>query len=285
MKITSVELHPDNSTQSAILSFQDPRKLNSYNIKAITGLDADELFAKYYGISDLANSKFYTLSLERRDIIFSIELNPKFTENESYSELRDSLYKMIASSRTGLIEIQFKNGTEIVAVMSGFVSKFEANLFTKTPEVKMTIKPNDPMLKAPARVEVEIEGVIPSLIEVTDVLSTAPHGFIFTATFTDTSPSLLLKHPSEDLDNTQIWSFEVTPVTGFFIDDVLSFSSEVNNKFLTLLRDDEVYNLANIITPGSYWPIIFPGENEFLVDPENNLLITNLKYFPTYWGI
>lgn len=159
MKLTSVEIHPENSSNILVLSFRDPRRNNPYNVKTIIGLDADQIVPRFYGVSGNSTSKFYELSLENREIIVSVELNPNFTDSESYSDLRDELYKMISSSRTGKVQLQFKNGVEVLAAISGFVSKLESPHFERTQTVQITIKCDEPMLKAVTPVVVAVGSI------------------------------------------------------------------------------------------------------------------------------
>lgn len=279
MKLTSVELQPVNSLDFALLSFRDPNSLNPYNVKEIIGLDADEIIARYYGSSG-TTTKFYNLSLEKRDVIIKILLNPRFDQGESYSSLRDDLYKLISSSRTGLIHIHLKNQDEIVAAISGFVTKLEAPHFEKEPNVQITIKCDDPMLKAMDPVEVVVDDLDPALTVIQDTLSTAPHGFKFEMTFLDTVASFNLEDPTN-----AIWSFVVTPVGGFLVDDVLYFSSEHDNKYLYIIRAAATIHLADVISSGSVWPIIFPGDNSFSINNDTDMEWTSISYYPTYWGV
>lgn len=278
MRITSIEFHPANSSDVAVLSFRDPGRQNPYNVKTIVGLDADEIVSRYYGISGGSNSSFYNLTLEQRNLVFRIELNARYGQDETPSDLRDRLYKMIASSRTGLIEIQFKNGTDVIAVISGFIQKLEAAHFTKTPEVQITIDCSDPLLKAPDPVNVDVVGLLPSLTVIEDTLSTAPHGFVFSMNFLDAMDSFTITDSSDQ-------TFEIEPVGGFLLDDVLYFSSEHNNKQVFLVRGVDTFYLADAIVPGSVWPIIFPGENEFVCATATDLSWDAISYYPTYWGI
>lgn len=280
MKVTSVELHPANSSFAAVLSYRDPGRQNPYNVKAIVGLDADELVPRYYGGS--GSNAFYELSLEKREPSFQILLNPRFGEDESYSSLRDDLYKMISSSRKGLIEVQFKNGNTVVAVISGFVKKFEGALFEKEPGVLLALKCPDPMLKAPDRTIVDVSGLDPNETVINDPISTAPHGFTFVMTLIEARGEFRIHDPEDDT-----WSFEIVPAGGFEAGDVLHFSSESKNKELYLVRDAETIHLADVITPGSMWPIIFPGENTFVVDGAtvSNMTWNSITHYPTYWGV
>lgn len=277
MKLTSVEIHPDGSSQVAVLSFRDPKAQNPYNVKGITGLDAEEIVPRAYGSSGAV--KFYNLALAKRTIVIRIGLNPDFSTG-TYSDLRDALYKMIASSRTGKVQIQFKNDTVAVAAVSGSVAKVEAPQFEKTQEVHITVNCDDPMLKAVDPTVVPIAGLDPALTVITDDVSTAPHGLTFDVTYTAPTASIQITDPDDPT-----WVFEVIPGGGFLVGDVLHFSSEFNNKALHLIRGAATVYLADVISPGSVWPIIFPGVNNIALSNAANLGWTDISYYQTYWGV
>lgn len=279
MKVTSVEIHPAGSSSIAVLSFRDPRRLNRFNVKGILGLDAEDITPRYYGVSGTSNNKFYSLSLEKREIAMQIELNPDYGSSQTYSDLRDILYKMISSSRTGIVELQFKNGTTVVAVVSGFVSKFENSLFDKNPGIQIKIACTEPMLKAPTRQNLNILVYNPASTNIVDNLSTAPHGFLFEIGFLSALPALLVAPP----DNS--WSFSVEPPGGFIESDVVHFSSELNNKYLYVLRAGVIIQLAESISSGSVWPILFPGDNVFEFANDTVLVWEKISFYPTYWGV
>lgn len=290
MRVTSVELHPANSSNVFALSFRDPRRGNPYNIKGIDGLSPDIIVPKYYGTSiDGDASRFYNLTIEKRTLVMLVELNPVF-ENQSYSNLRDELYKMISTSRTGLIEVQFKDGDVVVAVISGRVTKFESSLFTQTPEVQLTFDTDDPWLKAPNPVAVDVSGIFDFNFSIPDLVSTAPHGFDFEMGFTANRAVLTIADPGDVAS----WSFTITPAGGFLIGDILHFSSDPKDKKLYIVRAGNPIYLADKISPGSVWPIMFPGDNNFVVLPGYNahgyqppadVDWTSFSYYPTYWGV
>lgn len=275
MRVTSVELHPEGSSDICVLSFRDPRRLNPYNVKAIIGLDANEIIPRYYGGS--GNTKFYNLALEKRELVVRVELNPNFKLNESYSSLRDAVYRMISSSRTGVIQVQFKDGETVVAAISGFVSKMEAPHFNKTQEVQLTIQCSDPLLRAPIPVAVDITGLDPATTVIEDVFSTAPHGFEFDVTFVAAATEFTIGDAG--------WEFKVSPTGGFQVGDILHLSSEHNAKQVYLTRSAVVTHLADKVTPGSIWPVLFPGENTFALSTPTDLSWTAISHRPAYWGV
>ena len=277
MKVTSVEIQADGSNQVVVLSFRDPRRLQPFNVKTIVGLDADEIIARYYGVS--GTKKYYNLSLEKREPVIQIELNPDFSVDQTYSDLRDQIYKMIASSRTGIINVRFKNVAEVVAVVSGFVTKVENSLFDKVPGVSITINCAEPLLKAPTPTVIDILTLSTASANIQDLKSTAPHGFIFEMGFLNPVATFEVYPPDNE------WSFAVEPVGGFLAGDILHFSSELNNKYLYVVRGGNTIHLADVIQSGSIWPILFPGDNVFEFSNPTDLVWEAVSHYPTYWGV
>lgn len=282
MKVTSIGVYASNPSNFFTLSFRDPTNQNPYVVKSITGLDADEITPKFYDGSGMNNDRYYDLSLTKRDIVIQISLNPMFTLNKSYSDLRDDLFKIISSSRTGAVQLQFNNGTTTVAVISGFVTKFEAPNFTKTPEVQITINCSDPMLKSLIEVNVNVASLNPQNTTLVDNESTSPHGFRFGVKFWET----IIDFSIQDLD-VPTWAFEVnltgTPQVEFGLGDELHFSSEFNNRYLYMVRDFDIIHLVDRIIPTSVWPVLFPGTNTFVCS--DNVNWDYITHYPTYWGV
>lgn len=280
MKLTSIELHPTNSNDVAVLSFRDPYSNNPYAVLGITGLDAtDGISPRQYGST--GSSTFHDLSLQSRQIVFQIGLNPDYADSVSFSDLRDALYRMIASSRVGTLQIQFKNQSDAVAAVSGFVTKFENAIFNKAQVVQMTVQCIEPMLKALDPETIIVSELDPYNFIISDDKSTAPHGFSFNLQILDYIPSLTISDPDD-----ASWVFVVIPGTGFLPDDEVICSSEYNNKQLYILRSGaEVIQLADVIVPGSIWPILFPGDNSFRLSYDPYVKFNSIQHYPTYWGV
>lgn len=296
MKITSVELHPDGVTDVHVLSFRDPRRVNPYNVRGITGLDADNIVPKFYGASGDAVANYHNMSMPNRVMGMDIDLNPDFSLGKTYSDLRDDLYRIIASSRTGLVQVQFKNADVIVAVISGFVSKFETPHFDRNPTIKLSMDTIEPMLMAPNLVVLAGAGIIADdipepptpkhhkIVHINDPLSTAPHGFKFQLTVVAPFGSLVVRQDPA--------IFTVNPAApGFLLGDVIHFSSIMNQKELYISRavgggdPDLIIGLADKIQTGSFWPIMFPKMNDIRFDGSEKYTIDSISYYPTYWGV
>lgn len=298
MKLTSIEIRPDNSASGIELSFRDPGSFNPFQIQSVTGLDIDQVVPRSYRATGKlpAISKstgFYAMSLLKRQVAMKIGLNPRFSESESFSDLRDALYRIVASTRTGKLNLLFKNRIEVVAILSGFVSKSENPLFEKAQTVQLTIQCDDPMLRAPEAVE--LKGLNPtgpvthgdvvvmptsSIATIRDNKSTAPHGFAFIMEILQPLAYIQIIDPEDTT-----WFFKILPNGGFLTGDVLHFSSEDNNKGLWMSRSSSTIQLGDSITPNSDWPIMFPGDNAFEFGTPDKLKMLDFWYYPTYWGV
>lgn len=277
MKIDRIELCPDAGDYIP-LSFKDPNNYYSFNVKNIQGLDADDIVSKYYGSA--GNSKFYNLALQKRDVIFQIGLNPNWAQNENYASLRDKLYKLISTSRTGRVQLKFKNNGEDICGVSGTISKFETSQFEQNQEVKLTVSCDDTLLRALTPSVVSVMGLNPAGSTIIDTQSTAPHGFTFAMLINASISNIMIT----DMKSDSI--FEIDSITPFVGGDVLYFSSELNDKQLYILRGGSiVIPIADLITPDSIWPIMFPGENQFMFNPAENLVWQGVSFYATYWGV
>lgn len=278
MKVTSVEIHPDSGAAPCVLSYRDPKRLNTYNVKTIVGLDADEITPHFYGS---VGKTYYDQILPKKELVIRIELNPRFNMGESYSSLRDTLYRMISSSRTGLVKVQFKDVSIATVQLAGQITKFEASLNSPSPEVQLTIKCVDPMIKAIAPTYVNVSGLDPASTTLVDAESTAPHGFKFVMDVLAPISQFSITGPSPNP-----WSFTVIPTSNFLAGDVLYFSSEYNNKYIIRKRGTTSTHIADRITANSIWPTMFPVVNNVLVfGTPASLQWSLLLYTKTYWGI
>jgi hypothetical protein len=282
MKITSVELRPAGSTEVFKLSFRDPSSKNPYQVKGIQGLDADDITSRYYGTGG-SGTRYYRPTLLKRQPVFLMGLNPRYagSENEnSYSALRDRLYRAINASRTGIIEIRFLTGATPVAYINGNVIKFKAGLFTEKPEIEMTFNTEYPMLRSLSRTALGPFGG--NDITVVDELSTAQHGLRAKIKFTGDHNNLVITGTEPSEGQPADWSLEIN--YAFKMGDNLTLSNEASGLELYLERSGGVTRLADKVKSGSIWPLIFPGTNRFRC-PFYSVTWESVSHYRTYWGI
>lgn len=255
-----------------------------YLIMAMSGIDADGITPRFYSFGQRTGRPFFDFGLPPREIVFRIALNPKFLLDETFSELRDDLYKAISSSRNGEIRMLFKSGPAVIAQIYGFVVKLEAAHFTKSPEVQLTIRCDDPFFRGINPVTFLSEDLgLTNPITIVDSLSTAPHGFYMAVDFNDVidADGLTIRDTASDPE----WSFAVFPEGGFIEGDSLQLSTETRNKYVQILRDGDIIPIADSIEPGSVWPMIFPGVNTFHYVEMTSVESFVITSYPAYWGV
>lgn len=282
MKLTSIDMYSPDFSEAVTFNLRDANSDDRYMIRNIIGLDAEDIVPKFYGFNLKSGLRMYDMRLKARELVIRIVLNPNFRMNESYSDIRNTLYRAISAARTGMVTLYFKSGETIIAKLSGFISKFEVPHFNKLPEVQFTIKCDDPMFRAinPVIFEpAELNTVSPVLVP--DSLSTAPHGFSFQATFKAAVASFTI----QDVATLPEWTFEIIPTGGFLNNDVLYFSSELMNKNCYIIRGGATIYLMDAVSPTSVWPILFPGQNSFHFVNIASINWNTLTYYAAYWGV
>jgi hypothetical protein len=281
MKVSDISIYSnDIETVSFSLSQSDPK--SQFMVRDMAGLDSEELIPRFYGFGAQTKTKFYDFVMKPRNIVIRFVLNPRFNLDESYSDIRDSLYRSISSVRSGLVYLHFNSGGSTVARISGFITKFEVPYFTPLPEVQISVRCDDPVFRGINPVSY----LAPSLktinpIIVPDSISTAPHGFSFQLTFKAATPQLTI----QDKETNPDWLFKVIPSGGFLVGDILNFSSDYVNKQLYLTRGGVITYLVDKITPDSIWPTIFPGVTTLYFLEIANFNWNKLEYYPTFWGV
>jgi hypothetical protein len=281
MRVTDISLY---SNEVEMVSFStsvaDPDA--QYYVREMVGLDSEDLVPRFYGFGLQTKSRFYEFVLKPRLIVARFVLNPRFKLGESYSDVRDQLYKLISANRGGMVTMHFEAGGTTVSQIDGFITKFEVPYFTQLPEVQISMRCDDPLFRAINPVVYtpdELKTVNP--IIVADSLSTAPHGFKLQLTFTVATPSFHI----QDDPNTPEWIFQITPAGGFQPGDILNMSSEFATKQLSFTRGGVETYLVDKLSPQSIWPMIFPGSNTFYFPEIANFTWNEIEYYPAYWGV
>jgi hypothetical protein len=280
MIVTGVDLYSDYSEDPIELSFRDVRSVNPYRVTGIQGLDADDIVPRYYA-SGAQGDKYFNFALRKKDVVVQISLNPRHSEGETYSSLRDHLYRAISSSRSGQVRLVFKNDDAEWAELKGFIGKVEASHFSKTPDIQLTINCIDPMLRSIDTYAVDTDGMDVSNPVIVDAVSTAPHGLTMALWFTADRASYTIQNKASSPD----WTFTITPTAlgGFDTGDIVLYTNDLNSKGLTLLRGASTYQLADSVVAGSIWPMIFPGSNAFF--GHSSVDWASIQFKHAFWGV
>ena len=289
MNIDNIDIRNENGV-FANLSFNDPGATNPYIMRNLYGLDADEISATFLPGGD---NQTYGLRMKQREVVMRIVLNPDWS-SQSYSQLRDNLYKSIAATRTGKLTLSFKLGSTITAEVSGFVTKFEVPHSEPDPELQITLLCEDGLLRDPNVTDLtgQFSGSYGNLEDLifTEPDSTAPHGFTFAINITSSLASFSLGSTTSDTPKWEFWinSLQWGGGSGFSPGDRVYIISEDGNRqcYAYDASSGNTYGLADRIQPYSIWPKIFPGENKLgMRSNGGSWTIRHLYYNKSYWGV
>lgn len=283
MRLSSVVLSTSDMSEEITFAVQEQDPRYRYLIRAMVGIDAEDLIPKFYGFGTVSGKKHYEFTMKPRDIVMRVSLNPVFFINEDVSEIRDAIYRLVSANRTGELTLQFKDGSSIVSSIKGKITKIEAAYFTKTPELQVTINCYDPMFRSIQPIDIppaELPSTNP--VKLTDGPATAPHGFSFKVEFTAITTTFVI----QDHLTTPDWKFQVTPASSFAVGDELYISSEYGNKrvFWDKVSGTDI-ELMDKVTSDSVWPQIFPGLNTLYFMQIANFDWLEMKYYSAYWGL
>jgi len=281
MRVTDIGLYT-NEMEIINFSLSGVSATDQYMVREIIGLDSEELVPRFYGFGLQSKPKFYDFVMKARLIVMRVVLNPRFNLDETYSDIRDTIYKAISAVRTGQVVLHFNSGGSTVARIFGFITKMEVNHFSALPEVQITIRCDDPMFRAINPVYYtadELRSTNPIIVP--DSLSTAPHGIQIEMTCKTACPSFTI----QDEEFNPEWMFKITPDGGFLAGDILHLSSESASKQLYITRGQTDIYLVDKLSQSSIWPIIFPGATTFHFVDLANFDWNSLVYYAAYWGV
>src|SRR4249919_1959954 len=112
MRITDVAVYagrPEGAEELFTFSLSKSDPTSQYMVREMTGMDVEDLVPKFYGFSLKSKNKFYDFVMKPRLVVTRIVLNPRFKLDESYSDVRDNLYRSISAVRTGVVVMHFNS--------------------------------------------------------------------------------------------------------------------------------------------------------------------------------
>lgn len=281
MRVTTIKLL-SNDIEAIRFDLRAVAAKSQYIIRNIVGLDADDLVPRFYGFSKDGAKRFYEFKPKPKDIVMRIVVNPRYNLDETNSDIRDNLYKLISATRTGLVDLEFLGGASTVARISGHIIKFEVPYFSNEPELQITIRCNDAMFRGINPVSFEADDISSTNpLVFGDSISTAPHGFSMQVTLTGTLSNFTIQDKATDPE----WDFKVIPSSNFLSGDTIHFSSEFNNRYLYMVRSAVTTHLLDRIETTSVWPLVFPGRNELHFPDIASFDWDFISFYPAFWGV
>lgn len=229
---------------------------DKYIVKSITGLEPpDRNVAIAAGPS---GGKFQGVTVEDREVVVLIVLNPNWEAGETPKLLRDNLYTMIYAGYNPKIDIRLMAGTTAKYHEYAYVSKFEASIFDKDPMVQITFTCLNPTFRAMDVTKYpsgDLSETHPNIYN----HDTAETGFKFGVKFTDDLNNWFIKQAENQ-------SIGMRFEHAFEDGDLLTVNTIPGERYVHLKKHrGKVMNKLDIMTADSEWVQLHPGHNHFVV--------------------
>lgn len=220
-----------------------------------------------------------------RQVVARVGLQPEWDTGQTPEELRAMLYSLMTPKYGKLAQIQAMQDNTVIGQASGHVSKIDPAIFTKDPEVQITLDTTSPYLKAPA------------------LVYQAPVRF-------DSPPYTILTVQNDGDAPTGFWM--QLPFTGSYISDLYfndgqaggqgiilqGVSFAAGDKLVLDTRDGtrgvwkipsgsaNRVSLLNNLHDSSVWIQLYGGANQFVITTMAfDLPAGSFAHVPTYWGV
>lgn len=254
--------------------------LAPFQIQKIDGIGPVKANINTSQFGDFDGEAFYGSSIPKRNIVLTMGLNPDWAD-QTVEGLRQELYKwFMPKLRT---KLKFVSTHLPTCEIDGYVESLEPNIFSKDPEIQISIICPTPDFIASAATELDLEVGTLTLI---DYIGTVPTGLVVALTSAYTGGFELL-----------FWDRDANPEfeveAGRFyielaIDATHSFelSSVVGNKFVQYVETatGDITTALPDLNLDSDWPQLLPGPNTFLENADS-VITGTITYFARFGGL
>lgn len=236
------------------LSLEDTS--NGYEVHDITGLDPVKSTIVTSRFATLDGQQYQASSREVRNIGIELGFQPDISANQTVRALRSHLYQFFMTDTAVSLKFYMDDGLEVTT--SGRVESCEASMFTREPQINISILCFDPDFVDPNLVEMHstfytTDGA-PHEVLVSGTVPTGLTSVSFTANKTLEGFSLYHTAPSGELEAMVI-------STTLLANDFIKLSTVKGQKTITRTRAGVTSSLMFAVSPQSPWILLKPGMN------------------------
>ena len=263
--------------QGDLLSLPLQDVVSGYIINNIEGLDPVKATLVSSSFANMDGQQYHSSRRETRNIVMTIGLEPDYVET-TVQDLRRGLYDFFMPKSLANLRFVMDDGLE--ADIQGRVESFETPLFSKEPEVAISLICFDPdFFDATANV---ISGNTTS-----DTTETTINydGTVDTGVLLQVNPNRSLssftvyhRDPSGTLRSLD---FSAAMVNG----DIVKISTVTGNKYARKTTAGTESSALYGVSPQSYWLKLQPGNNTIRVYATGAAIPYTLTYFDRYGGL
>lgn len=272
--LTMVEVY-DAQGEVLALPLQDISA--GYLVKDIDGLDPVKATIVSSTFAQLDGTEYQSSHRENRNIVLTLGIE-SYYGIASVRELRGKLYSFFMPKRYLTLRF-YIDGVHFVDI-SGRVESFVTPLFSKEPEVVISVLCFNPDFVAPSSVVVD-GSTKPGLTEqIISYPGSVETGFVFRLML-DRALSEFIFYNRPSSGDLMALEF-VAPLSA---GDVLEISTIPRAKRAYLTRSGSQSSILYGVSPASAWVKLFPGENNVRVLAEGVPIPFTIEYLAKYGGL
>lgn len=272
--LTKVEIV---TAQGTVLSLPLQDASLGYVVKDIAGLDPVKATITQSKFAQVDGTKKQSSSRDGRNIVIKLGYAPDYVTND-IRQLRNYLYQYAMPKSTVLLK--FYMDDVLFVQISGDVESCEAPLFSKEPEVNISIINFQPDFLAPDSVRVPGNTVSDATEQVVNYPGSSETGIVFTLNLNRSLSEFMLYNR---LPNGDIQSLEfVGPLIN---GDKLEIRTNVGEKGAWLTRAGVETPVLYLVSPVSAWVKLYPGVNNIRVLASGAAIPFTIDYLARYGGL
>lgn len=301
MNITEIRIDDALGNKAFSFSLVDPLAKNSFVLRSVYGLDADEIRHDAVNYNSIYQQTYYDVDASGREIVIRFLVNPDPSLGQSRSQLRDSVYRTVMTFINNKITLVLVDGATDVATIKGQITKVEIPLFSETSEAQITITCPNFLLVSPNYVQFgpfdqpsAYNFLLPAItqgnapcgweIEIQNIYPSAGVNFNgCTILFRSGSSTSTWAHLSLS------YAPPIEPTWGSY---VINFSPDNRLATASSLANG-TKNAMHAVSVGSVFPQLLPNHSHRLLtylwinDAQYSTYhrVTYVRYWPTYWGV
>ena len=266
-----------STSQGSLLSFQFDDDTSGFLVQNIDGLDpvkANLVSSPFAGVD---GEQYQSASRGTRNIKLTVGLDPN-PLTDSVRDLRRRLYGFFMPKAAIMLTFYDDDGPTVN--ITGRVESLETVLFAQEPAVDISIICFDPDFIDPIPehlIGTTTSGTADSLISYPGSVDT---GTVITLNVNRTLSDFTIYHQPPDDDLRQL-DFSAPLVAG----DVLTISSVVGDKGVTLVRGGTQSSLLYGMSPQSSWIEFMPGVNKLHIYATGAGVPYTIDYVTKYGGL
>lgn len=272
--LTKVEVYTAQGTTLS-LPTQDPSA--GYVVKNIDGLDPVKANMVSSPFAKLEGEQYQNSRREKRNVVITLGLEADYISTHVRA-LRTALYNYLMPKSS--VVLRFFMDDVHFADISGRVESFETPLFSRDPEVSISVLCFDPDFVAPIATTLGGSTVSDQTEITIEYSGTVETGLVFSLSLDRAISELTLysRPPGGDFQALEF-------VTPLFVGDSLQISTVAGDKKARVIRNGSDLSVLYGVSPTASWLNLYPGTNLFRAYAEGAPIPYSIDYTAKYGGL